>query len=63
MKDPIEQSKDAAALAKLPKAYAPHDGSFEPRNPGVHAIRRSRTNAELAHGVQKSALCIVARRA
>lgn len=48
-------------LASLIKAYAPHDGSFELRIPGVHAIRRSRTYAELVHGVQQSALCIVAQ--
>jgi AraC-like DNA-binding protein len=49
------------ALAKLLKAYTPHDGSFELKIPGAYAIRRSRTNAELVHGVQKSALCIVAQ--
>ena len=61
MKAPKEQSQDVAALAKLIKAYAPHDGSFELKIPGAHAIRRSRTNAELVHGVQQSALCIVAQ--
>jgi len=48
-------------LASLIKAYAPHDGNFELRIPGVHAMRRSRTYAEMAHGVQQSALCIVAQ--
>jgi len=52
---------DLVKMAELLKAYAPHDGSFELRVPGVHAIRRSRTNAELVHGVQQSALCIVAQ--
>ncbi len=52
---------DIVRLADLIKTYAPHDGSFELRISGVHAIRRSRTNAELAHGVQKSSLCIVAQ--
>jgi len=61
MKAPMEQSQDVVALAKLLKAYAPHDGSFELKIPGAHAIRRSRTNAELVHGVQRSALCIVAQ--
>jgi len=50
-----------ARLANLIKAYAPHDGSFELRIPGVHVIRRSRTYAELVHGVQQSAVCIVAQ--
>jgi len=52
---------DMARLAGLIKAYAPHDGAFELRVPGVHAVRRSRTNAELARGIQRSALCIVAQ--
>jgi AraC-like DNA-binding protein len=52
---------DVARLAGLIKAYAPHDGSFELRIPGVHAIRRSRTYTELVHGVQQPALCVVAQ--
>ena len=48
-------------LASLIKAYAPHDGCFDLRIPGVHVIRRSRTYAELVHGLQQSALCIVAQ--
>jgi AraC-like DNA-binding protein len=50
-----------ANLASLIKAYAPHDGSFELRIPGVHVIRRSQTYTELVHGVQQSAVCIVAQ--
>ncbi|HVN77026.1 MAG TPA: AraC family transcriptional regulator [Thermoanaerobaculaceae bacterium] len=42
-------------------AYAPHDGSFELRVPGVHAIRRSRVYSELVHGLQQPALCVVAQ--
>lgn len=61
MKAPMETSPDVAALADLLKAYAPHDGSFELRVPGLHVIRRSRTTTELIHGVQQSALCIVAQ--
>jgi AraC-like DNA-binding protein len=49
------------ALAGLIKAYTPHDGTFELHVPGLHVIRRSRTAAELTHGVQQSALCIVAQ--
>jgi AraC-like DNA-binding protein len=48
-------------LATLIKAYAPHDGSFELRIPGVHAIRRSRASTELVHGMQQPALCVVAQ--
>ena len=61
MKASRESTQDVAVLANLLKAYAPHDGSFELKIPGAHAIRRSRTNAELVHGVQLSALCIVAQ--
>ncbi|HVN31554.1 MAG TPA: AraC family transcriptional regulator [Thermoanaerobaculaceae bacterium] len=52
---------DVAKLACLIKAYAPHDGSFELRIPGVHTIRRSRPYSELVHGVQQPALCVVAQ--
>lgn len=49
------------ALAELLRAYAPHDGSFGLKVQGAHAIRRSRTSADLVHGVQTSSLCIVAQ--
>lgn len=52
---------NVARLATLIKAYAPHDGSFELRIPGVHAIRRSRASMELVHGMQQPALCLVAQ--
>ena len=52
---------DVVRLAGLISAYAPHDGCFELHIPGVHAIRRSRTNTELVHGLQQPALCIVAQ--
>jgi AraC-like DNA-binding protein len=52
---------DVVRLAALIKAYAPHDGSFELRIPGAHAIRRSRVHTELVHGVQAPALCVVAQ--
>ncbi len=52
---------EVAKLSSLIKAYAPHDGIFELRIPGVYALRRSRTYTELAHGVQRSAVCIVAQ--
>jgi len=50
-----------ARLASLIAAYAPHDGSFELRIPGVYAIRRSRIHKDLAHVVQRPALCLVAQ--
>jgi AraC-like DNA-binding protein len=52
---------DVVRLAGLISAYAPHDGCFELRIPGVHAIRRSQTNNELVHAVAQPALCIVAQ--
>jgi hypothetical protein len=50
---------NVARLAGLISAYAPHDGIFELRIPGVHAVRRSRTNTELVHAMAEPALCIV----
>ena len=52
---------DVVRLAGLISAYAPHDGCFELRFPGVHAIRHSRINTELLHAVAQPALCIVAQ--
>ena len=48
-------------LASLIRAYAPHDGRFELRIPGVYAIRVSRTNPELIHALQQPALCMIAQ--
>ena len=52
---------DASELARLIAAYAPHDGSFELRTPGVHASRFSRINKECVHALRVSSLCIVAQ--
>jgi len=52
---------DVAKLARLIGAYAPHDGRFSLRIPGVHAIRASRTNTELVHTLWQPGLCIVAQ--
>ena len=52
---------NVARLAGLISAYAPHDGIFELHIPGVHAVRRSRTNTELVHAMAEPALCIVAQ--
>ncbi len=48
-------------LARLIAAYAPHDGSFALRIPGVHASRASRTNAECVHALRLPCLSIIAR--
>jgi AraC-like DNA-binding protein len=42
-------------------SYAPHDGRFALRIPGVYAIRASRANTELVHTVWQPGLCIVAQ--
>jgi len=51
----------AAHLARLIAAYAPHDGSFELRIPGLHASRFSRINGECVHALRLPSLCIVAQ--
>lgn len=48
-------------LARLIAAYAPHDGSFELRIPGLHASRASQTNKECVHNIRVPALCLIAR--
>jgi len=52
---------DTARLARLIAAYAPHDGSFDLRVPGVLASRFSRVNNECVHALRVSSLCIVAQ--
>jgi len=61
--DPAADSRapELTQLASMIKGYAPHDGCFELRVPGVQVIRRSQTYAQLVHGVQRSAVCIVAQ--
>ena len=48
-------------MGRLIAAYAPHDGSFELRIPGVHAIRFSRVNKECVHALRLPSLCIAAQ--
>jgi AraC-like DNA-binding protein len=52
---------ETAGLARLIAAYAPHDGSFELRIPGLHASRFSRTNQECVHALRLPSLCLVAQ--
>jgi AraC-like DNA-binding protein len=52
---------DTSKLARLIAAYAPHDGSFELRIPGVHASRFSRTNRECVHALRVPSLCMLAQ--
>jgi AraC-like DNA-binding protein len=52
---------DTAQLARLIAAYAPHDGTFDLRVPGLHASRYSRVNHECVHALSVSSFCIVAQ--
>jgi AraC-like DNA-binding protein len=52
---------DLAKLATLIRAYAPHDGSFALRIPGVHASRFSRINTGCVHGLRLPCLSIIAQ--
>ena len=56
-----QANADTANLARLLAAYAPHDGSFELRIPGVHASRFSRINKECVHALRVPSLCVVAQ--
>jgi AraC-like DNA-binding protein len=57
--DPSEP--DMAKLARLLAAYAPHDGSFKLRVPGLHASRFSRANTDCFHSLRLPSLCILAQ--
>jgi AraC-like DNA-binding protein len=50
-----------AKLSRLIAAYAPHDGSFELRIPGLHVSRYSRVNSECVHALGLPSLCIAAQ--
>jgi AraC-like DNA-binding protein len=50
-----------AKLARCIAAYAPHDGSFELRIPGLQVSRASRTNTECAHALRLPSLCFIAQ--
>ncbi len=52
---------DVIKLARLIFAYAPHDGTFDLRMPGLHASRYSRVHTDLVHAVQVPSLCVVAQ--
>lgn len=52
---------DTAPLARRIAAYAPHDGTFDLRIPGLHVSRFSRVNTDCVHGLQVPALCIIAQ--
>lgn len=43
---------DMTELTNLIRTYAPHDGVFELRIPGLHASRASRTNEECVHALR-----------
>lgn len=60
-KDDGPNEAATAKLARLIAAYAPHDGAFELRIPGVHVSRFSRINKECVHALRVSSLCIVAQ--
>jgi hypothetical protein len=57
----VASEPDLVKLARLIAAYAPHDGSFELRIPGVHANRFSRTNKECVHALSLPSFCIAAQ--
>jgi len=56
---PAPAAPEVRNLARLIAAYAPHDGSFELRIPGVHASRMTRANTECFHTLRVPSLCIV----
>lgn len=49
---------DTSNLKRLVSAYAPHDGGFDLRIPGVRALRYSRINKECVHALGLPSLCI-----
>ncbi|HET6177973.1 MAG TPA: AraC family transcriptional regulator [Candidatus Sulfotelmatobacter sp.] len=58
---PAPGAPRTSQLARVLAAYAPHDGSFELRIPGLHASRLSRVNSECFHTLRLPSLCIIAQ--
>ncbi len=58
---PQSQAPAHSRLASLLAAYAPHDGRFELRLPGTHAIRLSRTATVPTQAALRPMICIVAQ--
>jgi AraC-like DNA-binding protein len=52
---------DVTKLASLIRAYAPHDGTFTLRIPGLHASRYSRINKECVHDLRLPCLSVIAQ--
>ena len=52
---------DTTRLGELVKTYAPYDGSFETKIPGVHTFRRSKMNEVKLHVLAQTSLCVVAQ--
>jgi hypothetical protein len=51
---------DTAKLARRIAAYAPHDGSFDLRIPGLCASRYSRIDSQCAHILRQDTLGVTA---
>ena len=56
-----EAPPETQKLARLLAAYAPYDGSFELRVPGVFASRMSQANSECFHTLRIPSLCLIAQ--
>lgn len=52
---------DTGTLARRIATYAPHDGSFDLRIPGLCASRLSRPNADCFHSLRLPSLCVIAQ--
>ncbi|WP_005038152.1 AraC family transcriptional regulator [Holophaga foetida] len=52
---------ELGSLAKLLLGFAPYDGFFAMRMPGLSVYRASRPYKDMAHGLQKPSLCLVAQ--
>jgi len=55
------KGRETARLARLIAAYAPHDGTFPLRIPGLFASRYSRVNKECVHALRLPCLALIAQ--
>lgn len=58
---PAPNQPETVQLARRIAAYAPHDGTFDLRIPGLHVSRFSQINKNCVYALHLPALCVIAQ--
>jgi len=57
----LQKASETSKLARLIATYAPHDGGFDFRVPGLHVYRVSRVESECVHTLRLPSLSLIAQ--